>query len=85
MSRIRGDLLERSFAFAVQILELVDRLPNGNKGWVLAKQLCRCGTSIGANLHEADHAFTTQDFAYKCNVALKESAETHFGSSFVWP
>src|SRR5436190_244902 len=78
MSRIHGDMLDRSFAFAVRILGVVDSLPNGTKGWLVAKQLARSGISIGANLHEADFAFSTIDFAHKCNVALKEAAETQY-------
>ena len=76
MPRIQGDLLERSFSFAVRILHLVDLLPSGTRGWLVAKQLSRCGTSIGANLSEADFSFTTIDFSHKCNLSLKEAAET---------
>jgi len=71
-----GDLPERTFRFAEMILDLVDQYPNNPKGWVLSKQLLRCGTSIGANVHEAAQAFTESEFAYKCSIARKEASET---------
>ncbi len=40
--------------------------------------MIRSGTSIGANVREADTAFSDADFAYKCNIARKEACETHF-------
>lgn len=76
MGRFYGDLPDRAFNFAKLILGLADQLPNGVKGWVVAKQLLRSGTSIGANLQEADQAFTEADFAHKCSIALKEASET---------
>lgn len=78
MSRIRGDLKERTFEFAKSILDLIDRLPNGPKGWEIARQLIRSGTGIGANVREADHAHTSREFAMKCSIARKEAAETHY-------
>jgi len=78
MSRIRGDLLERTFSFARRILKLSSEFPNDPRGWVLAKQLIRSGTSIGANIREADNAMTDADFSYKCSVARKEAVETHY-------
>ncbi len=78
MGRIYGDLLERTFRFAVRIVALVDRLPNNTKGWVLGKQVLRCGTSIGANVREADQAPSPADFANKCSIARKEAGETQY-------
>ena len=78
MSRIQGDLKERTFAFAVAIMKLVDQLPNKPKGWEVGRQLIRSGTSIGANVREADSAFTERDFAHTCNIARKEAGETHY-------
>jgi four helix bundle protein len=45
---------------------------------MVAKQMSRSGASIGANLCEANHAFSGMDFAHKCNIALKEAAESHY-------
>jgi len=75
MGRIQGDLLDRSFEFAVSIMSLVDELPDNNKGWVITRQIVRSGTSVGANIHEADHALTSADFAHKCSIARKEASE----------
>ncbi len=73
-----GDLPERTFRFAGMILDLVDQFPNTPKGWVLSKQLIRCGTSIGANVQEAANAYSESDFAYRCCIARKESAESRY-------
>jgi four helix bundle protein len=75
MGRIHGDLLDRTFRFSLAILEIVDRLPSNNKGWIVTRQLVRSGTSVGANIAEADHAHTAAEFARCCNIALKEAAE----------
>lgn len=77
-SRFRGDLPERAFEFAATILQLVDQLPHGPKGWMVTKQLLSSGTSIGANVHEAGQASTEPDFIHKCGIARKEASETHF-------
>lgn len=78
MSRIRGDLAERTLDFGCGILDLGLMFPNDPRGWVLSKQIIRSGTSIGANVREADHALTDGDFAHKCSIARKEAAETHY-------
>jgi four helix bundle protein len=71
-------ILERSFDFAVDIVRLSDRFPSTVAAWVIGKQVVRSGTSIGANVEEAQAAYTKDDFAYKMNIALKESRETHY-------
>ena len=76
--RIKGDLPERSFEFALAVLDAVDELPEGTKGWVVGKQLARSGTSIGANVREAAEALTDSDFAHKCSIARKEASETEY-------
>jgi four helix bundle protein len=80
MTRIRGDLRERTFDFACGILALSSEFPHDPRGWVLSKQIIRSGTSIGANVREADNALTDADFSHKCGIARKEAAETHY-----WP
>jgi len=75
LGRIQGDLLDRSFRFAREILALVDFLPPGNKGWEIGRQLIRSGTSVGANLREADHAQTDAEFARCCSIARREASE----------
>ncbi len=78
MARLQGDLKGRSFEFAKGIPYASDALPNNVKGWTLARQLIRSGTSFGANLREADNAYTESDFCHRCNVARKESSETQY-------
>jgi four helix bundle protein len=70
---------ERSFAFAVEIVKLYQRLDQrGGAGKALARQLLASSTSIGANLEEADAGQSRADFISKCNIALKEARETHY-------
>lgn len=76
--RFQGDLPERTRRFALQILALVDDLPNNNKGWVIAKQLTKSGTSIGANVREASEAQTDAEFVSKCSIARNEASETEY-------
>lgn len=50
MGRIQGDLKARSLSFGEEILSVISSLPKELRGWVVGKQLGRCGTSIGANI-----------------------------------
>jgi four helix bundle protein len=71
------DICERTFAFAVRIVKLcreVDKLSGTNRS--LARQLLRAGTSIGANVEEAQAAQSKPDFINKYAIALKEARET---------
>jgi len=78
MGRIQGDLTERTLRFGVDILGLLKQLPQDTGGWVVGKQLCRSGTSIGANIREADAALTDADFAHKMSIARKEASEAEY-------
>ena len=68
----------KSFDFAVRIVNLYKYLTNEKKEFVLSKQLLRSGTSIGANVAEAQKAQTKPDFNAKMNIALKEASETEY-------
>jgi len=68
----------KSKKFAVRIVNLYKHLCKEKKEYVLAKQILRSGTSIGANLAEAEYAISDKDFLSKVYIALKESAETVF-------
>jgi len=70
-------VLEKSFNFALQVLDVVKQL-NEIRQFVLAGQLCRSGTSIGANIREAQRAQSKADFIHKLNIALKEAEETDY-------
>jgi four helix bundle protein len=67
---------DKSFSFAVRIVNLVKYLQSEKKEFVLSKQLLRSGTSIGANVREAINGFSKADFAHKLNIAQKEADET---------
>ena len=69
---------EKSFEFAVRIVNLTKYIRRKEKEFVLTKQLLRCGTSIGANVSEAQRAQSRADFYSKMSIALKEANETHY-------
>lgn len=66
----------KSKRFAVRIVKLYQYLCNEKKEFVLSKQLLRSGTSIGANLAEAETAISKKDFLSKIYIALKECSES---------
>lgn len=66
----------KSYAFAVRIVLLYRHLLKEKKEFVLAKQLLRCGTSIGANVEEAIGGQSRADFVSKLSIAYKEARET---------
>jgi len=69
---------EKSFRFAVRIVNLCRYLQTERKEYVLSKQLLRSGTSIGANIAESQQAQSKADFVNKLNIALKEAYETNY-------
>ena len=71
-------LRNKSKIFAKEIVYLCRRLKNSHIEYVLINQLLRSGTSIGANIHEAQYAHGKKDFVYKLEVSLKECNETDY-------
>ena len=69
---------QKSFLFAVRIVKLCKHLNTAKKEYVLSKQLLRAGTSIGANIAEAEQAQSKADFISKMQIALKEASETGY-------
>ncbi|MDR2052195.1 MAG: four helix bundle protein [Treponema sp.] len=69
--------MARSKRFAIKIVGLYKYL-TGKKEFVLGRQILRCGTSIGANLAEAECAISKRDFLAKVYISLKECSETIF-------
>ncbi len=67
-----------SLDFALRIVHLYKYLCNEKSEYVMSKQLLRCGTSIGANIAESEHAQSTADFISKLYIALKEANETKY-------
>jgi four helix bundle protein len=72
----KGPLWNKSFAFALRVVNLAKYLANEQKEYVLSKQVLRSGTAIGALVREAEHAESKADFAHKMSIALKEANET---------
>lgn len=68
---------QKSFQFAIRIVNIYKQL-NKQKEFVLSKQVLRSGTSIGANLREAEHAESRSDFIHKLSISLKEVNETKY-------
>src|SRR5262245_8979278 len=71
-------LKEKSFAFSLRVITLHRYLNSEHKEYVLAKQVLRSGTSIGANVVEANHAQSRADFTHKLSISLKEAHETQY-------
>ena len=69
---------EKSFEFSVRIVNLYKHLTSSRQEFVMSKQLLRSGTSIGANICEAEQAQSISDFIAKLSISLKESCETDY-------
>ena len=70
------DIQKRTFCFGVRIVKFVDKLPRTLSGHELGRQVLRSGTSIGANMEEANGAESKEDFIHKVSIAYKEARET---------
>ena len=70
-------LRELSMEFSVDIIELVKHLKS-TKESIISNQIGRSGTSVGANIHEAQYAQGKRDFISKLEIALKEASETGY-------
>jgi four helix bundle protein len=69
---------QKSFAFAIRVVNLYKFLTNEKKEFVLSKQLLRSGTSIGANVEESIGGQSEKDFLSKLSIAYKEARETMY-------
>ena len=78
MSEKKYDIKERCLMFAVKIVSFIDRLPKTIAGYEIGKQLLRAGTSVGANVEEADGAVSKKDFVNKIGIARKEARESNY-------
>ena len=75
----KGNIIrDKSYAFAIRIVNAYKFLIENKKEFVLSKQLLRSGTAVGALVAEAIHAQSGPDFLNKMNVALKEANETKY-------
>ncbi len=71
-------LVDKSMDFAVRIIKLQKYLIKNKKETVISNQILRSGTSIGANIYEANYGQSKADFISKLHVSLKETAETEY-------
>jgi four helix bundle protein len=70
-------IVKKSYEFALEIIQLYKKLKE-KKEYDIARQVLRSGTSIGANIQEAQGAQSKKDFIYKFHISLKEAKETHY-------
>ena len=71
-------IVRKSYAFAVRIVNLQKYLVKQKHEYIMSRQVCKSGTSIGANVAEAQRAQSTADFVAKLKIALKEANETQY-------
>lgn len=71
-------LKDKSIAFAIRTVNCYKFLYKDKGEKVMSKQLLRCGTSIGANIHEGIYGQSVADFISKLSIALKEASETSY-------
>ncbi len=76
MNEKQNPLKDKSFQFALRIIKLFQFLSEQKKEYVMSKQLLRSGTSIGANVREAQNDQSKADFIHKFSIAQKECDET---------
>jgi four helix bundle protein len=76
--QIDNPLLQKSFDYSLDVIELYKLLQEDKHEYVMSKQLLRSSTSIGANLQEAVAAQSKKDFISKLSISLKEAYESRY-------
>ena len=71
-------LKDKSFKFAIRIINLYKFLKKEHKEFVLSQQIIKSGTSVGAIIRESEHAESIKDFIHKLSIGLKEINETEY-------
>ena len=71
-------IVDKSYKFALRIIKMYKFLIEEKKEYVLSKQVLRSGTSVGANINEAQSAESKPDFIHKMGISLKELRETDY-------
>ena len=74
----KKNFLDRLLKFSVRVVLLSNELPKTPAGFAIASQLIRSGTSIGANVEEAQDASSPKDFIQKLSISLREAKETRY-------
>ncbi|MBR1534260.1 MAG: four helix bundle protein [Ruminococcus sp.] len=75
---MKGELADYSIRFAIRIVNYYKWLTEERREFVMARQILRSGTSIGANIHESNFAASRNDFRNKLRIAAKEASETEY-------
>ena len=70
-------ILKKTFDFAISIVHLTQKLKE-EREYIISKQLLRAGTSVGANVEEAQDAISKSEFRYKMSISLREAKETRY-------
>jgi len=78
-----NNLYDKAYTFAIRIIKTQQHLNSEKREFVLSKQLLRSGTSIGANIAEANGAISKSDFSAKISIAYKECLETKYWLSLL--
>jgi four helix bundle protein len=79
MSNVKENIIkDKSFNFSVRIVKLGRYLTEKKKEYTISRQILKSGTSIGANVEEADGGISKADFSNKISIAYKEAKETHY-------
>lgn len=74
----KNDLEQRTLEFAGAMIDFVASMPRGVAGEVIARQMLRSGSSVGANYREANRAESKADFLHKIGLCEKEASETDY-------
>ena len=74
---------QKAYKFSIKIVKIFQYLQTDKREFILSKQLLRCGTSIGANIAEANGAISKKDFSSKMSIAYKECLETRYWLSLL--
>lgn len=69
---------DRTFKFGIRIIKMIRSLPRNPAGYAIGNQIIRSGTSVGANIYEAQDAMSKADFIKGLNISLKEARETEY-------
>lgn len=78
MDKRESIVQKKAYIFAVKIVKVYQRITTDKKEFILSKQLLKSGTSIGANISEANGGISVNDFSAKMSIAYKESLETKY-------
>lgn len=78
MEKGKSLVYDKAYLFAIRIVKAFQFLQNDKREFILSKQLLRSGTSIGANIAEANGAISQNDFSAKMSIAYKECLETKY-------